>query len=148
MFTCLEPGAQGLHDAAVATTLKYIHMSTTDSVPMHSDRKVIRSGLAWAHNNGSMADADEALAEWARVHGYDAFVGIRYEIVPVVSGTISSDTRRGSANEWADVSGETTTDVSITIYGTAVEWEPLAPAAEIVIEEFTSIEVVEVVEVA
>jgi hypothetical protein len=164
MFTGPERRAQGLsilasrtivdhgrspHDAAVATMQKYIHMSTTDSVPMHSDRKVVRSGLAWAHGNGSMADADDALSEWAREHGYDAFIGIRYEIVPLVSGSVTSDTRRGSANEWAEVSGETSTDVSVTIYGTAIEWEPLDPGPDVVVvEEFTSIEVVEVVEVA
>src|SRR5690242_19411386 len=98
-------------------------MSTTDSVPMHSDRKVVRSGLAWAHSYDSLSDADEAMADWARENDYDALVGIRYEIVPVVSGTITSDTQHGRANEWAEVTGRTSTDVSITIYGTAIAWE-------------------------
>src|SRR3954471_2054730 len=101
---------------------KYIHLSTTDSIPMEPDRKVTNSMLTWVAGFDTVKEAEIALQEWARRNDYDGIVGISYLVVPNVSGTIASETARGSANEWADVAGTISTTFSYTAYGTAIRW--------------------------
>ena len=77
-----------------------IYWSTTDTIPDFSNKLVTKSEVTWAHNPQSIMAAYNGLEAWARNHGYNALIGVRFMVCPGPGGGIEF---------WA--------------YGTAVAWE-------------------------
>jgi len=75
-------------------------MSTTDTIPHHGNKMVTKSEVTWFHSTASIARAYNGLESWARDHGYNALVGVKFVLCTTPNG-----------------------EIEYLAYGTAVAWE-------------------------
>jgi uncharacterized protein YbjQ (UPF0145 family) len=106
-------------------TDRYIPTSTTDTIPAFGHRAVARSSVAWGISEESLAKADRFLTDWARDNGFDAIVGVRYQMdYAVVSDTTNVSIVR--MNDGRSITGKLTHGDAVRphflAYGTAVQF--------------------------
>jgi len=107
-----------------SVTDKPIFLSTTDTVPALAGRAVIRSDVAWSAGAETMQAAHVSLTAWARGNGFDAIVGLRFEIVPNVTGKIQTALSGPLGNNtFTNTSGWTSTGFTFYAYGTAIQYQ-------------------------
>jgi hypothetical protein len=90
-----------------------IPVTTADTLPpaFGGNREVKRMHLIKCFNYSTPEKAEESLKEWVRVNGYNAVIGMRFQIYPDVS---APSVMQGSAT--------IRTEFRCIAYGTAIGW--------------------------